>query len=38
VKEQAKGIGEQEALTALGPWSLLPSPSLKGAPRKRRAD
>jgi len=37
VKEQAKGIGEQEALTALGPWTLLPNPSLKGARRKGRA-
>jgi hypothetical protein len=37
VNEQAKGIGEQEALTALGPWTLLPNPSLKGTRRKRRA-
>ena len=38
VKEQAKGIGEQEALTALGPWMLLPNPSLEATRRKRRAD
>jgi len=25
VKQQAKGIGEQEALMALGPWTLLPN-------------
>jgi hypothetical protein len=37
VKEQAKGIGEQEALAALGPWTLPPQPSLKGTSRKRRA-
>jgi hypothetical protein len=37
VKEQAKGIGEQEALTVLGPWTLLPKPSLKGTRRKRSA-
>jgi hypothetical protein len=37
VKEQAKGIGEPEALTALGPWTLLPNPSLKTTRRKRRA-
>ena len=37
VKEQAKSIGEQEALTVLGPWTLLPKPSLKGTSRKRRA-
>jgi len=37
VKEQAKGIGEQEALTALGHWTLLPNPSLKTTRRKRRA-
>jgi hypothetical protein len=37
VKEQAKGIGEQEALTALGPWTLPPKPSLKGTRRKRHA-
>jgi len=36
VKKQAKGIGEQEALMALGPWTLLPDPSLKGTRRKRR--
>ena len=36
VKQQAKRIGEEEALTALGPWTLLPSPSLKGARCKRR--
>jgi len=33
VKEQAKGIGEQEALTALGHWT-LPDPPLKGTRRK----
>jgi hypothetical protein len=38
VKEQAKGIAEQEALTALGDWTLLRNPSLKGTRRKRRAD
>ena len=37
VKEQAKSIGEQEALTALGPWTLLSEPPLKGTRRKRRA-
>jgi hypothetical protein len=37
VKEQAKGIGEQEALTALGRWTLLPKSPLKRARRKRRA-
>ena len=36
VTEQAKSIGEQEALIALGPWTLLPTPSLKGTRRKRR--
>jgi hypothetical protein len=30
VKEQAKGIAEQDALSALGEWTRLPSPSLKG--------
>ena len=35
VREQAKRIGEQAALTALGPWALLPDPSLKGKRRKR---
>ena len=35
VKEQAKGIGEREALNALGPWTLRPDPSLTR--RKRRA-
>ncbi len=37
VKEQAKGIGEEEALTALGRWTLLHNPSLKRTRRKRRA-
>jgi hypothetical protein len=37
VEEEAKGIGEQEALAALGPWALLPNPSLKETRRKRRA-
>ncbi len=37
VREQAKNIGEQEALIALGPWTLLPNPSLKGTRRKRPA-
>ena len=37
VKEQAMGIGEQEALIALGSWALLTNPSLKGTRRKRRA-
>lgn len=37
VKEQAKRISEKEALSALGPWTLLPNPSLKGTRRKRRA-
>ena len=36
VTEKAKSIGEQEALIALGPWTLLPNPSLKGTRRKRR--
>ncbi len=36
VKEQAKGMREQEALTALGHWT-LPDPPLKGTRRKRRA-
>jgi len=31
------GIGEQEALIALGSWALLTNPSLKGTRRKRRA-
>ena len=35
VWEQAKGIGEQEALTALGPWVLLPD-SLPTGPRRVR--
>ena len=37
VREQAKNIGEQEALIALGSWTLLPNPSLKGTRRKRPA-
>jgi hypothetical protein len=37
VTEQARNIGEQEALAALGPWALLPNPPLKGTRRKRRA-
>ena len=37
VKERAKGIGEEEALIALGRWTLLPTPSRKGTRRKRRA-
>ena len=37
VKEKARGIGEQEALIALGPWTLPPNPSLEGTRRKRRA-
>lgn len=37
VREQARRIGEQAALRALGPWALLPKPSLKGTRRKRRA-
>ena len=37
VKEQAKGIGEQQALAALGQWTLLPNPSPKTTRRKRRA-
>nr|AIA16138.1 Unknown Function [uncultured bacterium] len=36
VREHAKSIGEQEALIALGPWALLPKPSLKDTRRKRR--
>src|SRR5258705_4420158 len=32
VNEQAKGISEQEALTALGPWTLVPN----GTRRKQR--
>src|SRR5258705_13267486 len=36
VKEQAKDIGEQKPLTAPGPWTLLPQPSLEGTSRKRR--
>ena len=36
VTEQAKSIDEQEALIALGPWTLLPKPSLKGTRRKPR--
>lgn len=38
VKEQAKRIGEEEALTALGHWTLLPNPPLKGTRRKRRGN
>ena len=37
VKEEAKRLGELEALTALGPWTLVPDPSLKEMRRKRRA-
>ena len=37
VKEKAKRISEQDALITLGPWTLAPKPSLKGARRKRRA-
>src|SRR5258706_4539312 len=37
VKEQAKSLGEQQALTALGPWTLLSEPSLKGTRRERHA-
>ncbi len=36
VTEEAKRIDEREALTALGPWALVPNPSLKDTPRKRR--
>ena len=35
VKEEAEGIGEQEALIALGPWVLVPKASLKGTRCKR---
>jgi hypothetical protein len=35
VKEDAEGIGEQEALVALGPWVLVPKASPKGTRRKR---
>lgn len=37
VKELAEGIGDEQALTALGPWARLANPSLKGMRRKRRA-
>jgi len=36
VTELAKSLDEREALIALGPWALLPNPSLKGTRRKRR--
>ena len=36
VMEKAKGMGEEEALAALGPWALPPKPSLKKARGKRR--
>lgn len=36
VREQAKTIGEQEALAALGTWMALPNQPLKGTRRKRR--
>ncbi len=34
VKKQAKAMSEQEALAALGPWTSLRNPALKGAPRR----
>jgi hypothetical protein len=37
VKKEAKRIGEREALTALGLWTLMPNSSHKGTRRKRRA-
>ena len=37
VTEQARDIGEKEALIALGPWTLPANPSVKGAHRKRHA-
>ena len=37
VKEEAERISEQEALIALGPWTLVPTQSLKTARRERRA-
>jgi hypothetical protein len=37
VKKETKRIGEREALIALGPWTLVSNPSLKGTRRKRRA-
>jgi hypothetical protein len=37
VKEEAERIGEQEALIALGPWTRVPTQSLKTARRERRA-
>jgi len=38
VKKEAKGIGEREALLALGRWTLVPDTSSKPARRKRRAN
>ena len=37
VKKEAECMGEQEALIALGPWTLVPNLSRKGARRKQRA-
>lgn len=37
VKSEARRIGEQEALAALGPWATVPDQLLKRTRRKRRA-
>jgi hypothetical protein len=36
VIEQAKGLGEEEALALLGPWAIAPDATLKGPRRLRR--
>jgi len=35
VSEQAKGMGEEEALALLGPWAVVPEPALKRSRRLR---
>jgi hypothetical protein len=37
VQERAQGIGEEEALAALGPWARPRDPSLKAGGHKRRS-
>jgi hypothetical protein len=37
VKEEARRIGEEEALIALGPWALAPKPPVERKRRKRSA-
>ena len=38
VKEQAKGMGEEEALALLGLWAIAPDAALKRPRRSRRTD